>query len=238
MDFLQNQKMTINWVGHIDVWPARDCDWENSRAQLFERYQEWSKAIARKIYSRSLGKDLELKDMEQYASIGLLEAIERYEPSFGVPFKSFAKKRIRGEVLNHLYRFSESANQYQCKKQILEERLEKLQLADSSKSPAEAIIDNIVELAVGFLLEHDDAHNSEMVLNGQRYNTVEFAHLHTRIWHYMDCLTDVEREILDMHYQKINSFSDIAMHLNLTVGRVSQLHKQALKKLRHKLSWV
>ncbi len=237
MDFFNNLQERINWTGHLEIWPNRDVNWEKKRQQLFERYREWSKAIACKMYGRSISKDVELKDMEQYASIGLLEAIERYDPAYGVPFKAFAQKRIRGEVLNNIHRYSESSSQYAYKKHIEEDRLEKLQQQDLSASSEEAVISSILELAVGFLLEDETAQNNSLVLAGQSYNSVEFAHLHHRIWQYMECLSDVEQNILILHYRKLISFSDIAVQLGFTVGRVSQLHKQALKTLRNKLSW-
>lgn len=260
MSLILRAPLQFNWIGHLDEWPVRDGDWQQKRQQVFERYKEWSRAIARKTYRTSVNKDMELADMEHYASVGLLESIERYKPELGVPFKAYAHKRIRGEILNHLSRFSEYGNQQAQKHQLMQERLSLIQggyLPDvelqtvsqaasqnasekasqkASLSAEESLVASIIDLAVGFLLE-EPQEAKELVVGGQSYNSVEFAHFHEKTWQYMDCLPEIEKHILLLHYQKHTSFSDISQRLGLSSGRVSQLHKKALSALKQRLSW-
>lgn len=52
----------------------------------------------------------------------------------------------------------------------------------------------------------------------------------------MTVLTDRERAVMESHYFQHESFDVIAQNISLTKGRVSQLHRQALSKLRQALT--
>ena len=56
--------------------------------------------LGRLNFSQSMGADYE--DAASQGLIGLIEAIERYDPSFGTQFSTYATLRIRGRVLDHL----------------------------------------------------------------------------------------------------------------------------------------
>ncbi|MEK6840172.1 MAG: sigma-70 family RNA polymerase sigma factor, partial [Nanoarchaeota archaeon] len=51
---------------------------------------------------RGLPRTVDLGDLQGAGSLGLLNAIESYEPSRGVPFQSYAEIRIRGSILDEL----------------------------------------------------------------------------------------------------------------------------------------
>lgn len=67
-------------------------------AQLVEEYLPLSRAVARKFQ----GQGVELEDLQQVAALALVQAIERYEPSRGLKFSTFALPTIAGTVRNHL----------------------------------------------------------------------------------------------------------------------------------------
>jgi RNA polymerase sigma-B factor len=68
-----------------------------SREQLAERYLPLARRLARR-YQRS---EEPLEDLVQVASLGLLQAIDRYDTSRDVPFLSFAVPTILGELKRH-----------------------------------------------------------------------------------------------------------------------------------------
>jgi len=68
-----------------------------ARAQLVERFQPLAEYLARRFVRR--GEPLE--DLTQVAAIGLLNAIDRYDPERGVPFSTFASLTIVGELKRH-----------------------------------------------------------------------------------------------------------------------------------------
>jgi len=67
------------------------------RAQLMESYDGFARALALKFRHRE-----SLEDLVQVARIGLLHAIDRFDPSLGRPFPLFARITISGELKRHI----------------------------------------------------------------------------------------------------------------------------------------
>ncbi len=71
-----------------------------SRARLIEAYQPLVFKVAMHLRLR----DAVVMDMIQEGTVGLIEAVERFDPGRGVRFSTFATYRIRGRILNALRR--------------------------------------------------------------------------------------------------------------------------------------
>jgi RNA polymerase sigma factor FliA len=70
-------------------------------ATLIVEYYPLARTIAKRTHGR-LPKGIDLDDLVSTAVIGLIEAVERYDPGRGVAFKSYAKHRIQGAILDAL----------------------------------------------------------------------------------------------------------------------------------------
>ena len=77
------------------LWEQKDRP--TVRRELTERFLPYAKSIA--ISYRSEAESLE--DLIQIASLGLVNAIERYDPERGLPFLAFASPTIHGELKRH-----------------------------------------------------------------------------------------------------------------------------------------
>jgi RNA polymerase primary sigma factor len=75
--------------------------------------------LVRKIAARYRGAGLPYDDLVQEGSIGLLEAIDRYDERYGVPFESYARFRIHRAIRNAL---TERARLVRLPKHIIERR--------------------------------------------------------------------------------------------------------------------
>ena len=78
--------------------PAPPRQSGNARERMFEEYQP----LARKLARRYAQTSVPLEDLQQVAYVGLLLAIDRFDPSVGRAFPSFAIPTILGEVRRHL----------------------------------------------------------------------------------------------------------------------------------------
>lgn len=58
--------------------------------------------LARRAARKFAGRPEPARDLEQVASIGLMKAVERYEPRYGAPFEAYAWAFMCGEVMHHL----------------------------------------------------------------------------------------------------------------------------------------
>src|SRR5689334_18147175 len=76
----------------------RDDD-GSSREQLIMRHAGLVRSIARRYHGRGLAQE----DIEQTGYLGLIQAVDRYDPARGVPLRAYAARTIEGEIM-HLFR--------------------------------------------------------------------------------------------------------------------------------------
>ncbi|MEJ7615055.1 MAG: sigma-70 family RNA polymerase sigma factor, partial [Candidatus Fervidibacter sacchari] len=74
---------------------------ENSREALVQAYLHLVKRVVARI-KPLLPPSVEEGDLISYGLIGLLEAIDRFDQTRGVPFEAFATQRIRGAIVDGL----------------------------------------------------------------------------------------------------------------------------------------
>ena len=83
-----------------------------ARAALFDRYAEFAYNIARRHYRERSRGDIDFSDLKQLACAGLLEALDRFDPERGVPFRAFSSSRISGSVGCFIEKSSEVREQF------------------------------------------------------------------------------------------------------------------------------
>ncbi|HEV7690403.1 MAG TPA: sigma-70 family RNA polymerase sigma factor [Hyphomonadaceae bacterium] len=210
-----------------------------SRELLFERYQSLARRIALSELHRRPGYGLDRTDFLQLAYGGLLEAIDRFDPLHGAPFSAYARRRIRGAISDGLAKSSEGAAQYSHARKLETERLRSLDDPSAARSDGDAIAqlsDMAVALALGFMIESSKhaagARNLEELC---AYESVNWREAELSVLQEVEQLPEVEQTILKQHYLQEMSFKDIASVLRLSKGRVSQLHRAALERLRTRI---
>ncbi|MGK2956603.1 MAG: SigB/SigF/SigG family RNA polymerase sigma factor [Solirubrobacterales bacterium] len=80
-------------ASEIDLWRTRDTD-PRAREELMARYLPFARSLA----SRYRGANESFDDLVQVASVGLVNAVNRFEPDQGTPFAAFASPTILGEL--------------------------------------------------------------------------------------------------------------------------------------------
>lgn len=228
--------------GESQLWSDfRDTRLENARADLFRLYQPLARRIAVRQFRASGAPDIELNDILQLANAGLLEALDRFSPALGVPFKFYGNRRILGSILDGLARMTEVRAQASTRNAVRQERMRSIKHEEvdgaGDVDGAMAHLGAIAgELAIGFILE-DAGFLSDPNASEQEtpYDSVAWRQMEHRLATELDLLPPKERTVLTYHYLGAVSFAHIAELLNLSAGRISQLHKSALATLRKRL---
>lgn len=224
------------------LWEAsRAPGGSGARSRIFEAYLPFARAVARRIRRERPGSDLDIDDLRQFAAEGLLQAIDRYDPERGAPFEAFAARRIAGNVLDGVAASSESRRQASFRNRVRAERIRSLrpepQTRLSSVEALDALAALAAELAVGFIL--DDAAVAEAghlsSIGPNAYESLAWAETARRIAAAVDGLPDQERRVVRLHYLEGLEFARIADTLSLSRGRISQIHAEALRRLRKRL---
>lgn len=211
------------------------------REQLFTRYQPFATRIARMEYHRRQKSNFDLSDVEQLAFEALLQAIDRFDPEHGTPFEGFARLRIKGHIANGLARMSERGAQASYRRRAERDRLRSLAPAArdaATDDPLSALSALAATLAMGVMLEDDKTSEWETIEDTSplAFESLAYRELQHNLWKQVDALPDREAFVMRHHYSKQVSFKVIAELLGVTSGRVSQIHRQALLRLRAQLA--
>lgn len=241
-----------------NLW-LRWTKWQDpeARAALAERHLDFAKMLAATAFARRTHNDIEFADYFQLASVGMLEAIDRFDPGREILFRTFASKRIQGAILNGLDRLTEKNQQISVRRRLRKERLASIK--DEAFSPLgeektardgvrgdtpEALFRYLAEvgvgIALGVLLEGSgmvdpEAFGSDATSGSPEakyFRDDEIRVLQRAVRDMVARLTDKEQSVIQSHYLHEMPFERIAKSMGVTRGRVSQLHRQALEKLR------
>lgn len=210
-----------------------------AREALAQHYAAYARALAAKCYARRVHNEFEFDEYFHFAVVGMLEALERYEPDRGAMFKTFATPRIHGAILNGLERLSERQQQIALRQRMARERLDSLKAEDEQQNAGASLLQELgdigVAVALGFLLEGTGMLVApEQQLPDNAYAALEMHQTRERLWQLVEQLTERESQVIWRHYRQQQPFEQIASDLKLTPGRISQLHRQGLERL-HKL---
>ncbi len=227
------------------LWSAfRENGSAAARARLFSLHAGYARGIARRMYREKSRGDIDVKDLQQLAYAGLLEALDRFDPSRGVPFRAFAAHRVAGSIRDGIARMSEMREQIGWRHRAQRERMASLSEASDdavgTQEALERLTDIAVGLALGFMLEGtglfvDDGSGEGGAAPSTAYDSVAWKELVMLLHAELAQLPERERDILHEHYMNGVNFDQIAAIYALTKGRISQLHRAALELLRRRL---
>ena len=211
-----------------------------SRQDLFDHHRPFAERLAKALYTRRPPGNFDVSDVRQLAYEGLLHAIERYDHARGIPFEAYARRRIQGHVHNGLAQTSEAAAHYSHRHRIERERLRSLQHGDEAEqADALAALARLsAELAIGMLLESEAGSDIESIADPapSAYDSLAWNELVARVHQTLEGLPEREAYVMQQHYRNGVSFQQIALVLGVTKGRVSQIHRAALQRLRSQLA--
>jgi RNA polymerase sigma factor for flagellar operon FliA len=207
-------------------------------------YAPLVRRIAMQVASR-LPRNVLLDDLIQEGMLGLLDAINRYEPKPGASFETYAKARIRGSIYDSLREEDVIPRHVRDKLTQVERAAEELR--QSLGRPPE---DNEIAAHLGMSIEDyfavldsamsitvvDDELPDVIDETADQAKALQQKQLASRIEDKLKDLPERERLVLALHYQQDLSFREVAYVMELTPGRISQLHTQALVRLRGMLA--
>ena len=215
----------------------------SAREALLIHYLPFAKILAAKVYSGRHHDEFEFGEYVQYATVGLLESVSRFDPARGVKFKTFAGRRIIGSILNGLEHLSEKQQQISFRKRLASERLESIRGRQPDGSNPDELFSYLAQVAVGlalgYILEDSGMYqrrNGSYMNNG--YEAIETEQLQERMRNLVEKLPERERRVIKYHYMNHVPFEEIADILGVTKGRISQIHKHAVDLLRQAMKEV
>lgn len=216
------------------------------------------KYIVQRIALR-LPPHIETEDLVNAGILGLIDAMNKFNPEREVRFKTYAESRIRGAILDELRSqdwipISVRREARQIENAVLRVSQEKKRMA-TNEEVAEAMaltteefeqllskVASVTLLSLDSVLASDDDNwgQDRLFLEAStRISTPDREYSAEEIRDYLageiDKLSRKERLVLSLYYYEDLTMKEIAIILKITEGRVSQLHAGAVLKLRARL---
>lgn len=228
--------------------------------EIIIEYAPLIKYIAQKIASR-LPSNIELDDLISCGVIGLMDAIEKFDASRDNKFKTYAEFRIRGAILDELRSQDWVPRSIREKTKLVERAYAKLEsnlgrpaTDDEMCKELDCTQDEFYDLlnkarSISLLNIDDSAsfNRGDKKLmagmmdndrNSNPFSAVSYKDLSERIKEGIMTLPEKQRLVLSLYYYEDLNLKEIGQVLSVTESRVSQLHTQAIIKLRSKLKTV
>lgn len=249
---MKQQKRSGGFV-RDDVTPVN-----TDRDTLIVEYAPLIKYIAQKIAAR-LPANIELDDLISSGVIGLMDAVEKYDQSRDNKFKTYAEFRIRGAILDELRAQDWVPRSVREKAKQLEKCYAKIEQDKGRQATEDEVCKELNITKEEFyellnqvrsvsLLSYDDISNfskaDKRAFHGigggeskvsTPFNEVSLAYIRKMISDSIKDLPEKQRLVLSLYYFEDLNLKEIGRVLEVTESRVSQLHTQAVLRLKARL---
>jgi RNA polymerase sigma factor FliA len=228
------------------------------RDELILEHLPQIKYIAQRI-STKLPSHVELNDLVSAGILGLLDAIEKFDPNRGVKFKTYAELRIKGAILDSLRNLDWAPRSLRKKSKDLErvyrDLEQRLGRPATDKEVCEEmeitldefyeLVDQIKGLNLGSFQElsgQDDEKGGEPLVKYvpdapqlDPFFVFHKSEIQGILGTAIDTLPKKERLVVSLYYFDELTMKEIGKVLGVNESRVSQLHTKAMLRLRTKL---
>jgi RNA polymerase sigma-B factor len=223
---------------------------ERAREALIAEHLPLAHALARR-YRRG-GEPLD--DLVQVASLGLIKAVDRFDPDRGHSFSTFAQPTIVGELLRHFrdtgwgVHVARGTQELALKVRSAVEAIEAetgssptpRQLAERTGASLEAVVEALGALSNRTALSlaaptggHDDGSGETTIADtlGTTDDGYERAEARALLGSALRCLPPREQQILRLRFVEDMTQSDIAVTIGVSQMQISRLLRQSLERL-------
>jgi RNA polymerase sigma factor FliA len=228
---------------------------EDERERLILEHLPQVRLIARRIQER-LPENISLDDLVSTGVIGLISAIDNFNPVHNVKLKTYAEYKIRGAILDSLRGLDWAPRQKRRKAKQIE----------SAIAAAEQVLQRIPteeEIALQLEISLDEYHEWLVEIRGLNIASIEYAgnDQGKDLLHYIAETADnlpstllerselerllaegireipkIEQTVLSLYYHEDLTLREIAEVVKLHESRISQLKSQAILRLRAHLN--
>lgn len=209
--------------------------------------------IARRIHER-LPRHVQLEDLVHAGIIGLIDAVHKFDAGRNVQFKSYAKFRIRGAILDSLRELDWSPRDLRRKARKIEETASTLgtrlgRAATETEIAAElgmtladfqSLVGDLEGLDLGSLQIESSGEGREEDLceyipsdpEHSPYYLCLRSEMKGLLASAISTLNDREQQVLSLYYFEELTMKEVGAVLGIGESRVSQIHSLALIRLR------
>jgi RNA polymerase sigma factor for flagellar operon FliA len=224
---------------------------DDERERLILQHLPQVRLIARRIQER-LPENISLEDLISTGVIGLIAAIDNFDPSHNVKLKTYAEYKIRGAILDSLRGLDwaprqkrRQAKRIEAAISTAEQRLKRApdeqEIAEELEISLEEYHERLVEirgLNIASLEYTTGEHGKDLLHylpdadDNLPSKVLEKSELERLLAEGIDGIPKMERTVLGLYYREELTLREIAQVVKLHESRISQLKSQAILRLR------
>jgi RNA polymerase sigma factor FliA len=201
---------------------------------------------------RSLSDQADVNDLISFGMTGLWDAGRKFDPTQGIKFETYAVQRIRGEILDGIRQNDHVSRSLRKKEKTYRTAMEALEQTYFRRPTPKEVSDYMgismkeydqTQQQLSFI--HQDSLDEpknvtenaavQQIEDNQSIKQDEWLEAKERkkiLAELIDTLPEREKIILSLVYFENLSFTDVSKIFDLHKSRISQLHNQAIKRLR------
>ena len=194
-------------------------------------------------------------DLMSCGVLGLIDAIDKYDPERAVKFETYAQIRIRGAIIDYMRQQDWAPVHVRTRIKQVEQASDEL-AQNFGRPPSDQEIADYMDIALESLQNifgeshllnvlHLDELLTDAVTDDYQFKTdpsfdreLETKELKTILSDSISQLTEKEQLVLNLYYYDEMTLKEIGSVLALTESRISQIHSSVLVKLRSRLKKV
>ncbi|WP_246118550.1 FliA/WhiG family RNA polymerase sigma factor [Desulfobotulus alkaliphilus] len=228
------------------------------REAMIVAHADLVRSVALRISMR-IPQSVSLDELMSAGSLGLMDAVDKFDPEKDVKFRTYAQFRIKGAILDELRSLDWFSRSLRKKAQDVERALagverelgrpaEESEVAEAMGLSLEAYQDVLAEIHSAALLnldasirgadkDRDSGKSFQDQLTGQDNPEDRFAEeeMKARMAKVIAGLSEKEQLVLSLYYFEDLTLKEIGEVLDRTESRVCQIHSAALVKMRTRL---
>ncbi|HXI40135.1 MAG TPA: FliA/WhiG family RNA polymerase sigma factor [Bryobacteraceae bacterium] len=221
------------------------------RERLILEHLPQVRLIARRIHER-LPDNISLDDLISTGVIGLIAAVDHFDPAQGVQLKTYAEHKIRGAILDSLREMDwapknkrRRAKQIEAAINTLEQRLGRAPGEEEIAAELEVGLEEYQQwlfevhgLTIGsleFASEDQEGDRLSFIPDSEEKlpsTTLERAELERLLAQAIEQMPKMERTVLSLYYHEEATLREIAEITQMHLSRIAQLKSQGILRLR------
>lgn len=228
------------------------ADGKINRNSVIEQYLPLVRRQAFSLKVR-LPAGVDVDDLIQAGVEGLLSCVDRFDAESGVAFSTYAHQRIRGAMIDELRSRDWLPRSVRRSGRELESTLRRLE-QELGRPPEEREVAAALDMSLaeyqqllldtnnGLVLSYEDVLTDNPNLETSDDETpapeaqVSNDQLKQLLMAAIDALPEREKLVMTLYYQEELNLKEIGAVLDVTESRVSQLHSQAIKRIRARVA--
>jgi RNA polymerase sigma factor FliA len=227
------------------------------RKELTLRYLGLVKYVVRKMI-KNFPPAIEEQDLYHIGTLGLVEALDRFNLDYGIKFETYAIPRIKGSIIDELRKLDWIPRSLRNKSNMLKEKTVELE-----QKFAGSYTD--AEVSSGLGINEDDLNNWKREMNSLNMlsldrpidesnsqnlydmievddedtyieNSIEEEEMRKVLLEAIKQLPEKTRLAITLYYYEKLTFKEIGKILNVSESRISQIHSETMTKLKKSIT--